>query len=234
MHPRPSFHLFLAAAVLFSAAASLAHAQNLSADFSTQPEGNYAPTPAVVAWTGMMNSPNRGSFKIAKAPAGGETAGTALVFEACGVEASPTAGTIFTIKTPDYGAGAKTGSCLYHFLIPAYGDGETLFHYGGVWNANATDLILKKGTVYVNSNKTNTSIGSYATDKWNDLRVDFDFAAKTFSISLNGNKIANAFPWNDTSIKVLGSMSITGNRLAVAAGTPILYLQKYSITSTAP
>ncbi len=205
------------------------------ADFSDQTPGPLAATATLQPWVGPPAAGVRGRIEIAAPPVvtpGAPNLKTVLVFYSSGEAASPTATPpLLNVKVPGFGTAGTKGSCLIRFLIPEAGDGQTLFHLGGIWKGNAGDLLLKKGHVFLVTGKTNLEVGLYAVDKWCELRADFDFVQKTFSLFLNGEQIGNALPWNDPKAQAIELMGITSNVQAVAAGTPVLCLQKIEVSS---
>ncbi len=56
-------------------------------------------------------------------------------------------------------------------------------------------------------------VGSYTPKAWQELKVEFDCAAKTYSVFLNGKQIANSLPWNDPKLDSVASLQIVAGAM---------------------
>ena len=138
-----------------------------------------------------------------------------------------------TVKTPKCGSGGdkKTAVFLLRFMVPVDGPYRADIHFGGNWGSNATVLVLNKNDINAMTKDTPTKLATYDANAWQELRLEFDCTNKTFSVSHNGNQVANGIPWNDPKLNSVDSLEIVAGGMPVPKdGTPVLYLQKIDIS----
>jgi hypothetical protein len=163
---------------------------------------------------------------------------TALTFYTNSTNPAPGDGSKFapltTIKTPGFGASDKTKVATYklRFMVPGIeGKYRADLHFGGNWGSNGTILVLDTNNLNAMEHDTPTKLAEYSTKAWQDLQVDFDFAAKTYTVTFNGVKVGNAIPWNDPKLNSLESMDILPGLMAVSKDlTPVFYVEKIVIS----
>jgi len=236
MNIRTSILTSLCAASLFSLAASAFGDAIFQKDFTAPAESPQSDLSGMLVWTGSPVH-SWGDITVEALPAGvADSPKKALTVFTNSTNPAAPDGSRFCpsidIKTPGLGADAKTKTVVYLFryLVPIDGKYRTDFHFGGSWNSNAAILVLASGKVTAMANSTPVAVGEYTPKVWQELRVEFDCAGKTYSIFLDGNKAANAMPWNNPNLPSIDYIKIVAGAMPVDAKTPVFYLEKIDIS----
>ena len=202
-------------------------------DFSLLPTGDFAGGDGIIVWTGPAPK-TFGELQIGAPPSGiADSPPAALIFVSNATPAANNCPTL-TFKTPHLAVEGtnKTASCSIRFLVPITTDYKADIFFGGNWNRDAAVLMLRKGVVYLSA-RALLQIGNYEPNTWQELRVDYDLAKKTFSVFVNGKEKAFDLPWNHPNPD--DTLMIAADTLpAPQPNIPVLYIQKITASSESP
>lgn len=213
------FPLFLWATVCAAPASDL-----LTRDFTA---GSYDPS-GLLLWTGPTQDA-WGKIATGPLPESIRPPGEALVFRSNSAAPKGYASSL-SVKVPPPSGDAKIRRFRLRFLVPVAGDYRVDLHYGGNWDSSAAIIVLENGAVGAWNPAKGIKAGLYDIDKWNDLVLEFDPAAKTYSVSLNGVRTANGLPWNDPKLASVNDFQIVGDiERTTTDDMPTLYVASLGI-----
>ncbi len=212
--------------LLLALAAAAPAADLFSRDFAS---GAYDPA-GLLLWTGPTQDA-WGRIATGDVPESLRPPGQALVFRSNTAAPKNCAVTFSAKIPPSPSAEPKVRRFRIRFLVPIVGQYRVDLHFGGNWDSNAAILVLDSGFLNVWNPAKGFKAGPYEIEKWNDLLVEFDPAAKTYAVSLNGAALANGLPWNDPKLAAVNDFLIVGDiGRTTADDTPTLYLASLSVS----
>jgi len=231
--------LGLAAALVLSAGLSLradsAPAVVFAKDYANEAPGDaVSELPNFIVWTGAPQG-SWGEAKIVAPPAAIPDSPKAALLFTSNAATPKTFAPSVTVKTPDFGAKGKgKGTYRLRFAIPVDGPYRADFFFGGSWESNGAIVIFQNGGISLmqksGKDYTPLRIGEYEANKWQELKVSFDFEKKTCSLTYNGKSVANEIPWNNPKLTSFPDLTLAaGFDPGASSGLPLFYLHQLEV-----